>query len=144
MPKPLKKRRGEETDPSEWAHDMVQRSTAEPSQDERDQPEEFRSQLSAYMSKLGQKGGKVQRGAPHGEPDPGEAERDRPEGGSSALGQEGRQEKVGAALTEPLHTALERFSLAADGTVLAILMLGDGPLLGQPAKAHCYHPDIDM
>ena len=59
MPKPLKKRRGEETDPSEWAHDMVQRSTAEPSQDERDQPEEFRSQLSAYMSKLGQKGGKV-------------------------------------------------------------------------------------
>ena len=59
MPKPLKKPRGEETDPSEWAHDMVQRSTAEPSQDERDQPEEFRSQLSAYMSKLGQKGGKV-------------------------------------------------------------------------------------
>ena len=59
MPKPLKKpvRPKRPSDPNEWAHQLVRESTEEralgtPVVD-------FKTLLSAHMSKLGKKGGKV-------------------------------------------------------------------------------------
>lgn len=54
MPKPVKKR-GKSKDPNELAFELVRR-TAEIGERDSDQP--FAARLSAYMSKLGRKGGK--------------------------------------------------------------------------------------
>lgn len=59
MPKPLKKptRPKRPTDPNQWAHQLVRESTEERA------PEtpvvDFKTLLSAHMSKLGKKGGKI-------------------------------------------------------------------------------------
>ena len=58
MPKRLQKRTPKRpTDPNQWAHQIVRESTEER---EPDAPApDFASQLSAYMSKLGKKGGRI-------------------------------------------------------------------------------------
>ena len=58
MPKPLKKtvKPKRPSDPNQWAHQLVRESTErEPTE----APTDFTTHLSAYMSKLGRKGGKV-------------------------------------------------------------------------------------
>jgi hypothetical protein len=57
MPKPLKKKRARPTDVNQWARQLVDESTAEP---EAEAPPAIAPQaLSAYMAKLGAKGGKI-------------------------------------------------------------------------------------
>lgn len=58
MPKRLKKpvRPKRPKDVNQWAHQLVRESTEEP---EAAQALDFAAQLKAYMSMLGQKGGKV-------------------------------------------------------------------------------------
>ena len=60
MPNRLKKttRAKRQSDPNEWAHEMVRISTGD-AEEKTEPTDDFRSQLSDYMSKLGQKGGWV-------------------------------------------------------------------------------------
>ena len=57
MPKPVKKTRRSPSDPNLAGADIVSRSLE--AHDKPSPPRDFNAQLSAYMSKLGQKGGKV-------------------------------------------------------------------------------------